>query len=853
MCNMFLVSLCCSLFHVNTHEIIESSHEKRQNQSYKKELQAPYWVWFAQPGNMLSVFDNASDMESSVERVHANATYIIRNLHLIEDESSPLGAEVNTDFTEFKDLLEYTEPRGHAVEVSLGERNNPFFTYYPELFIQRNPDSYMRDIEGNLITTSINPIRGIESLTPAICDDVITRLASTYIRSAVTHLKDYNSIHSWVIGSEESYPDYFGLPLGDYRPAFLNQFRIWLKHRALEIDHDDMHKTLGNAPNPTWLAWYHFREQAMADRAAIYMTDFIATDSKQRPVLFPTHGNPFSGGHRRGLGVSPSLMVGACDGFEMGHISIDDDEERLNLLFMTVLSAYGQPLSVPRLGNKTLDETARGGGRTFTPVMLRRLVYECLGMGVNHIGPIHWRASLGDGEWFIKDTPTETTVAEVFQEIHNAQPLLAGMARVQPRIGLYVSDTEWVTGWNQRWTAFFHDMLDNHWHATILGDALLSPEQANQIPLVISIENRHVSEESAKSLLAYLQAGGRVLSWGEHPTVDMFGYPLPDSLHSAIINHVNLTKLEVPPLETSRTIVNRFQTGTGAWEWPHTINPVDFDNIVTVIQQHLSTEQIHPIRILEGAAAHQVTVLPLTDGFSLMTVLINNRDTSVNLSLQPAESADIAWQVYNGATHEEIVTDSTGYAAVELEPNGTQLIWFTPETDNEQRMQAIDAAQTAFEAWRVAGADTAFLTKHREFLEQEDLDAKPVMLKKAYALAHGMSTILALRLDSEISFEGDLIVRAKVIDAQGTTHSDVDVLCKITPDSPKLYRMQSDGTHYTLHLPSAELTSYYDPFEGKYAPITEARRISVMVQDDVYSGGASMLLLQDVEQHDTNE
>jgi hypothetical protein len=157
----------------------------------------------------------------------------------------------------------------------------------------------------------------------------------------------------------------------------------------------------------------------MADRAACYMQAFLDAD-RDHPVFYPTHGNLFLRNVRLALAQLPSLMAAATDGMEMGHITIDDDDERLNPLVNAHFGAFGKPLINPRLANKTLDPEAKGGGRSFTPQMLRRLVYECVGQGVWHIGPIHWTSTLHDGERAIKDTPAEVECQKVFAEIKGA-------------------------------------------------------------------------------------------------------------------------------------------------------------------------------------------------------------------------------------------------------------------------------------------------------------------------------------------------------------------------------------------------------------------------------------------------
>jgi hypothetical protein len=397
--------------------------------AFESEMEDTFLKWFSRPGMQLSVFNNAGDLEACGERVGANASYVISRPPLAFDDSATDGFHVDASMDNLRAFLEFSDEHGFQVDVSLGEHNNPFFMYYPPEFVERHPDSFMRDREGNLIQVTSNPIHDAHSLVPAVCDPVLQRMVSRYLRGGIPVIARHDAIHAWIIKGEESWPDYFGLPMGDFREQSIEQFRAWLGEQRPGVVLDPM-ELAPDEEGPVSTAWYMYREQAMTDRAAWYLRDHLASDPKGRPVLYATHGNPFSDRHRRGLGLAPGLLAGACDGFEMGHIAIDDDTESLNLLYMNVLGAYGLPVTVPRLGNKTLDLEARGGGRTFTPRMLRRMVYECLGMGVPHIGPITWDVSLGDGEWFIKDTPAEAACREVFAEIREAGPFLEGMARV---------------------------------------------------------------------------------------------------------------------------------------------------------------------------------------------------------------------------------------------------------------------------------------------------------------------------------------------------------------------------------------------------------------------------------------
>jgi hypothetical protein len=214
-----------------------------------------------------------------------------------------------------------------------------------------------------------------------------------------------------VIGGEQGYPDYFGLPEGDFRPEFLAHYRAWCRHHGLPESEDASQ-------------WRRFREAAMTERFALYTAHLRQLDTT-RPVLIPTHGNPFALDFRVKMGYPLTDLAGAADGFEAGPISIDDDPERLHRLTLDMQTSLGVMVVAPRLANKQLDSRAQGGGRSFSPASARRAVYEALGMGVWHIGLVQWRGSLPDGEWGISGTPAEAECKRLFGELRAGGKVVA--------------------------------------------------------------------------------------------------------------------------------------------------------------------------------------------------------------------------------------------------------------------------------------------------------------------------------------------------------------------------------------------------------------------------------------------
>ena len=288
--------------------------------------------------------------------------------------------------------------------AGIGEHNNAFFVVYPDWFWQMHPQAAMRDRDGNIIRAGENPWIAVD-------DPVLTDATLRQMRETVPLLRQQKRVRYWVIGGEQGYPDYFGLPEGDFRPEFLAHYRAWCRHHGLPESEDASQ-------------WRRFREAAMTERFALYTAHLRQLDTT-RPVFIPTHGNPFALDFRVKMGYPLTDLAGAADGFEAGPISIDDDPERLHRLTLDMQTSLGVMVVAPRLANKQLDSRAQGGGRSFSPASARRAVYEALGMGVWHIGLVQWRGSLPDGEWGISGTPAEAECKRLFGELRAGGKVVA--------------------------------------------------------------------------------------------------------------------------------------------------------------------------------------------------------------------------------------------------------------------------------------------------------------------------------------------------------------------------------------------------------------------------------------------
>ena len=244
-------------------------------------LDPAFREWVHRPGEMYGfwLWRGPGSLGDPVARVGANATSIHLMMHL---EETADGARVVTRPIDDPALDELA-----GVGVGLGEHNNPFFVRYPEWFWKLRQEARMKDAAGKTIRAGENPV-------PSMLDPLLVSLAKEQMAQMVGLLDEKAWVRYWVIGGEQSWPDYFGLPAGDYSPSVRRHFTAW--------------KRLHNTPPPSKGGgggrvedWRDFRDSVVVDRYAGYTAWLHALD-QTRPAMVPTHGNPFTMDFRQRLG-----------------------------------------------------------------------------------------------------------------------------------------------------------------------------------------------------------------------------------------------------------------------------------------------------------------------------------------------------------------------------------------------------------------------------------------------------------------------------------------------------------------------------------------------------------------------
>lgn len=772
----------------------------------RQEMNLGYFDMIHRPAEKLGVFDNGSDFEECATRTHCNCTHDTLAPGVVWNEERHAYELDETGLPErLKRFGDTIQGRRHAI-LTGGEHNNVYFPGFYQ-YRERLPQALMQSPDGSwLELRDPDILQGKPIPMPAIDDPDLTRLYKEQLARQAAQVKGCHHVAAHVMGFEMLYPEYFGLGNGDYRPVSWQHFKAWCE--LLGEAQPAKEETLQEGSRGRAL-WLRFREQAMADRAMGYYQAILNEDDTHL-CFYPTHGSTLHGQARAQLSQQPDSLAAACDGIEMGHILIDDDAERRNVIMTCLNTSYGTPVIVPRLGNKTPDLGAAGGGRSFTPETLRRLVYEDVGMGISVIFPIHWRSHLHDGEWFIKNTPAEAECRRVFDELIEAAPFMTGMGRMQPALGVLAGDERWLQGWNMRWTACMQDLIARHVNATLITDRLIEPDLSRRMPLLLVMDQPDLGEETQARLLSYMDGGGRVLCWGG----------VPEKLK----HHPGLLESHAALQPGRRVIREMFLTGMreGTCSTRYQVQPVDVDEVLDELQAMAPDALLYPFLVEDGG---RVNVYPLTDRGGMGCVCINMGDQEESIAITPNPLA------MHACSMTDMLTGQPFSGRVTLPPHGTRMVYFSAagreDADIEER---ICRAEDAYELWKRMGAEVGalrhFYAGMRSGFHRQKRDA----------LARAMLQSLALRCSVRQTDAG-WVIRADVYDARGEAVKDAHVSLRVVPGPYRHLPMRWNGECYECALGGDDLPMIYDADTQRYVPLHGAARLILQAENDTCQGG----------------
>lgn len=795
----------------------------------RQELDLGYFKWIQKPGAELGVFDNASDYDECKKRVHCNCTHGSIAPELIYNEvTQKYELDKSKMLEKLKEFNSMDKGRRRTI-MSISDHNN---VYFPNFIRYKTtlPDCLMQKIDGSYLELHDEFICDGQGIPmPAIDDATLISLYSEALAEQAKLLKDSQYVAAYMLGAEMLYPEYFNLGHGDFRPASWQHFIEWCDMNGIPAP-TSKDEVASDEITPDWMKWYRFREQAMADRCANYYRAVLNEDPNHL-IYYPTHGSTLSDTRRAQLGQQPSSLASSCDGIEMGHIMINNDSERRNVIMTSHYTSFGAPVIVPRLGNKQVDLSAIGGGRSFTKETLRRFVYECLGLGIDKIFPIHWSSRLHDGEWFIKDTEAEQTCREVFDEIIAASNYLYGMGRLQPQVGILAGDSTWIESWNSRWTALMQDAYSNQASMTIIADVIINKHLVRKIPLLVIADNYRLNESTLEAIMDYLDAGGKIIIWGRFGEEKEDLTPIGEETICSILVHPNTYYDKSPEEQENRVLRELFLAGPdcGIAGPRFEFTPISYPKIEEAIQKH-APECILKPAILHGQEdLSEVNVYTLTDRSSLIYVLINNGSKPIQFTFKPDSRLISDYSLLDVITEEEITGE------VVLEANGSKMIWVYHRTLKKEMEYTVLAAEKAYEGWIKLGADISALRHYYVHILTGSYS------DKRYALANALLDSLAIKVEYNRTVEG-LYMTAKVYNAEQEAVSDLNVTFRLTPGTFQRFECKEKDGAYECLVTSKELPIYYDVQQQKYLPLKGRIRMIISAEGHGKQGGCVLNL-----------
>jgi len=791
----------------------------------RQEMDIGYTRFIHRPGEKLGVFDNASDYDGCKRRVHCNATHgsLVRRV-IYDEEKKCYRLSDDDPKIKYAELMGMENGRRHTI-MSGGEHNNVYFpdfvrykTTLPQCLMQREDGSYPE-----LNDVLINDREGIPM--PAIDDPTLLKLYGDALAEQASLLKDSQYVTAYVLGFEMLYPEYFGLGHGDFRPASMAHFEAWLRAQGIS-QRWEKHTLAHDSGSRGWLLWQAYRERAMADRCAIYFERILREDPNHL-CYYPTHGSTFSDTRRAQLSQQADTLVPACDGIEMGHILVEEDEERRNVIMISHYTSFGSPVIIPRLGNKQPDLSAIGGGKSFTPKTLRRFVYEAAGMGISTIFPIHWSSRLHDGEWFIKDTAAEAACREVFDEWTQVAPLMMGMGRLQPQLGLLAGDAAWMTEWNPRWTGLLQDALKLHVHMTVVSDALIDADLARRMPALLIVDLVKLHQTTLSALADYVNAGGHVYVVGAFGQTTEDGSPMERELSQSFLKHPRVHALADQPVAKTRILRELFLCGPDLGVDGPSMEyfPYDAKSIFDQIQQ--AADSLVLCHMDLGEQTGEITVLPLTDRCGMAFVLINLSDEPV------AVTPRLHARLLDADTLEDMLAHAPVEETFTLQGGETRLIWAYRKVSREIAEESIRDAEKSFLMLQKIGACMdSFRLSYAHMRSGGHL-------QKRYALARILLESLAI-IPSVTWDESGLHLSVQVLDALGSPMPDAHVTVRLSPaDSYRRLQLtaQGNGVYALERVPVSPL---YDAENQSYTWMPDTVRLIISAENGCLQGGAAL-------------
>ncbi|MGB9876463.1 MAG: beta-galactosidase [bacterium] len=502
--------------------------------SIRNTLDIRYQALLTRPLEYFGYVGSGGEDEETLKKiVQDNANLLVVDFgwlggFIVPSESDPRKAQIdfrNPRFQAFGAFLRRCSHLGLKNLVGIITCTN--FHEYPEWFRKLYPDIYALDSAGNpepLYYESGVPLEKRQFWTN-VEHPVLNDLRKEFAEAVIRVFKGNKNIIAWGIDGETLYPP---VPIErgfDQSKFALIHFRAYLKSKYKRIEElnnawGTRYKDFGEvlppknfALNKANLDWHMFRVSAIGEYLC-YLYDGYKRAEKKKFAFTWLHDMGLRDDELKSSGCAPFLYAQIGDGLIANPI-VRPPKVEYNTKYFGIMTSFGKPVFSSQLSYFP---------RPWPGHMIRRQIYECLGLGLWGVGLVSW--SWPEGyliNWGIKGTEGQSEAREVFLELRKLAPYLDMMWPVASSIGVFVSQPAWLMdGWKESWDNLHIDFLERQIPKRYICDwQILKGElERPELKVLISVDNDIVDKEVIKKIEKFVKRGGIFVIIGEFNKFD---------------------------------------------------------------------------------------------------------------------------------------------------------------------------------------------------------------------------------------------------------------------------------------------------------------------------------------------
>lgn len=473
------------------------------------------------------------DEETLKEMISDNANLLVTDFgwlggFLLPDEKDKRKARINTEYNRFEGFEEFLQRCSRmGVKNLVGIITCTNFHEYPEWFRKLYSDIYSLDSEGKHepLLYEIELPEEKKQFWTNIEHPILNDLKREFAQRVIERFKGHKNILVWGIDGETLYPPVSAERGFDQSEWALKHFRAYLRlkypdikelNEAWETRYRDFKEVIPpkkSALNKANLDWHTFRVKAIGEYLRYLFTYYKKSDPERLSFTW-LHDMSLRDDELKRAGCAPFEYALIGDGLIANPI-IRPPREDYNTKYFEIMTSFGKPVFSSQLAYFP---------RPWPGYMIRRQIYECLGLGVWSVGLVTWTwPEHYLINWGIKGTEGQKEVRNVFGEIRQLAPHLELMWPVSPAIRVYISETAWIMdGWKDSWDALHRDFLKRQIPKRYIFDCQIKRGELENlgVRVLVSLDNEIVNKETLKRLEDFVHKGGSLLIIGVFNTYD---------------------------------------------------------------------------------------------------------------------------------------------------------------------------------------------------------------------------------------------------------------------------------------------------------------------------------------------